>query len=82
MLVVDVGDALLECADLLLEEGFEVGFVLAECDSCEFLVLGALLVGDHHPEVLPGCYGVYLRWLLRDCRSFSMISSTCPCLSL
>ena len=54
MLVVDVGDALLESADLLLEKGLEVGFVLAEGDAGQFLVLGALLVGDHHAEILSG----------------------------
>ena len=33
VLVVDVGDALLESADLLLEKGLEVRFVLAEGDA-------------------------------------------------
>ena len=74
MFVVYVGDALLEGADLLLEEGLEVGFVLAEGDAGQFLILSALLVGDHHAEVLPGWGDGYLRWLLRDWRSFSIIS--------
>lgn len=74
MLVVDIGDGLLEITYFFLEEGLEVGFVLADRDACQLLVLVALLVGHHHAEVLPEWAERYLRWLLRDCRSFSMIS--------
>jgi len=34
MLIVDVGDGLLQIANFLLEEGLQVGFIFADSDSC------------------------------------------------
>ena len=54
VLVVDIGDGLLEITYFFLEEGLEVGFVLADRDACQLFVLVALFVWHHHAEVFPG----------------------------
>ena len=67
MLIVYIGDRLLQTSDFLLQQGLQVRLILAIGDSCQFFILLTLLIGHHHPKILPASKSKYLRWLLSDC---------------
>jgi hypothetical protein len=53
VLVVNIGDGLLEVPYFVFQQGLEVWLVLADSDASKLFVLVAFLIGDHHAEVFP-----------------------------